>query len=195
MVWFGDQKSDVSILSNLLDFLWPSLRSEFSACTYALQVMSFQRTFNLMFAPRSAISRFSRLPDSQLVGYSHSTDGGRIDQRSFELISAVRTGLTSGKISNVNFQRLMPFLPADPTALLKISVLDELEVRSESSPAAAVAMLDVLAALVPNSSDALVEKSEILSRSLTECEESRLSHRSSCFRQSVSGVLGRRSAF
>ncbi|MHC4054108.1 hypothetical protein [Bradyrhizobium sp. 25ACV] len=165
VVWFGDGQPDALILSKLLDFLWPSLRVEFAACTYALQIMSYRkRTFNLMFAPRSAISRFSRLPDHQLVGYSPSTDDARIDQRSSELISAVRIGLASGKIPNLNLQRLTPFLPADPTALLKLSVLNELEARSESAPAAAVAMLDVLAALVPNSSDALAEKSEILSK-------------------------------
>lgn len=59
-VVFDESDADL-ILERLLLAFWPSMRERFSACTYALSPRTIKgKSFDLVFAPRSARSRFAR---------------------------------------------------------------------------------------------------------------------------------------
>jgi hypothetical protein len=161
IVWFN-QATGSDILPRLIDFLWPSLRCRFAACTYSLQTRhAGDSQFDLMFAPAAAVSRFSRVPENQLIGHHR----GELalppsDHRTLKLVDMIFRAVVEGEA--INKWSLFPIvravLPPDSTALLKLILLDELNSRSAETASSAVAALDVLAALVPDPEHAVEEK-------------------------------------
>lgn len=136
-----DASKPEGITLRLLTALWPSLRTRFAVSTFALSPRSIGSiSFDLVFAPKDARSRFSDWP------------GRRIDGRN----SAEGRHRWSRKIVQSVFQDQPPVLLSDDVlgelstaqggteADLRISLLwNELYDKLEVSPNAALGLLDI----------------------------------------------------
>lgn len=175
VVWLDQGENWDEFLASLFDFLWPSIRKNFSVCTHALQIRTNgSQRFDLLIAPPQAMSRFSRVPKENIIGYSYSRPQPVANiSRSNNLIKLVRTGMQyfhqDFHLLDI-YRRLSPTLPNDPTALQKIAMLDELRWRASETPAAAVAVLDVLGAIAPGVDEAIEEKGEAIRFAVTRAE-------------------------
>lgn len=163
-VWIGSGLVFEDLVASFLDFLWPALRGNVSACTYALQPRgNGVRAFDLLVAPQLALSRFSRIPRENFVGYSkREAPTGQVGSTA-TVVNFVAGALNyggkqaSGSMAEV-FGRLREHLPGDPTALQRLAVLIDLRLKAFETPTAAVAVLDILGALAPSADQAIEEK-------------------------------------
>jgi hypothetical protein len=126
----------------LLTALWPAMRQGFSLSTLALSPRNIDgRSFNLVFAPKDARSRFA------------DWGGRRVDARGGKEARHRWTG----SIVNRVFHAPLPWLldedelrlidkgEADNPAALRIALLwDELIAKVEQSPSAALGLLDIV---------------------------------------------------
>lgn len=126
----------------LLTALWPALRGSFSLCTFALSPRYLaSRPFDLLFAPKSARSRFS------------DWEGRRVDAGRQRNVGRHRW---STLISSRIFESPLPHLldenafsllgaDGDPSEnVLRLSLLwDELREKSVTSPTAVLGLLDI----------------------------------------------------
>lgn len=155
------------ILPSFLDLLWPSLRARFTGCTYALQPRQIaKRQFDLQFAPAEALSKYSRIPDSQLIRRLEEPlkkEDPRVD-RLLEIINLEWTG--KGTLTGFFGSDVWSELPADPTALYRLVILDDLNKRSEQTPSSSIAALDVLGGIFPNSHIAVHAKEQALATAI-----------------------------
>lgn len=151
------------VLPAFLNLLWPSLRVRFSACTYALQPRQIGSTqFDLLFAPVEALSKYSRVPESQLVrnvSEPFSTDDARV-AKLIQLVNLERTG--EQILAEFFGRELWDELPADPTALHRLVIFDDLNRRSELTPSSSIAALDVLGGIFPSPNTAVKAKEKAL---------------------------------
>ncbi|OCX33136.1 hypothetical protein QU42_00255 [Bradyrhizobium sp. UASWS1016] len=129
------------IAIRLLTALWPSLRSQFSLSTFALSPRKIEgRSFDLVFAPKDARPRFSDWP------------GRRIDARAGHGARHRWTGAIVSRVFSDSVPRLLDdrelrIIGKEETnsvAALRIALLwEELLGKLESSPAAALGLLDI----------------------------------------------------
>lgn len=131
------------IAIRLLTALWPSLRSRFALSTFALSPRKVAgRDFDLVFAPKDARAKFSDWNGRRVDGRSTQTGRhrwtGAIVSRVFDqpfprLLSANEAGLVGGSDAD-----------ADNAAALRIALLwDELVAKLETTPTAALGLLDI----------------------------------------------------
>lgn len=125
----------------LLSALWPAMRKKFSVCTHSLAPrMLMGRPFDLLFAPKAARSRFTEW------------NGRRVDASGKE--TQARHRWTSALIHRVcesqnpslmspEAKRLLAKDNGDESALRLTLLWEELLEKSESSPAAALGLLDI----------------------------------------------------
>lgn len=125
----------------LLSALWPAMRKKFSVCTHSLAPrMLMGRPFDLLFAPKAARSRFTEW------------SGRRVDASGKE--TQARHRWTSALIHRVcesqnpslmspEAKRLLAKGKGDESALRLTLLWEELLEKSESSPAAALGLLDI----------------------------------------------------
>jgi hypothetical protein len=155
------------ILPAFLDLLWPSLRGQFTGCTYSLQPRQIERRqFDIQFAPADALSKFSRIPESQLIrrlDEPSKKEDARVD-RLVELVNREWTG--EGSLNEFFGDDLWRELPANPTALYKLVIFDDLNKRSEETPSSSIAALDVLGGVFPDSNAAIDAKERALRRAI-----------------------------
>ncbi|WP_367395152.1 hypothetical protein [Cupriavidus sp. Agwp_2] len=163
IIWVNYPFSANDFLISLLDSFWPSLRARFSCCTYSLQLRRIeQRAFDLSFAPAAALSRYSKYHRRHILGYGDSFMGSESDSAKRYLAFSTAKMLVSG----LKRRELVEAMPADPMALVRLSVLDDLYVRGRETPAAAVAALDVIGALAADQDAALAEKRSAIATAL-----------------------------
>jgi hypothetical protein len=171
IVWLDGTGQVESIIPALLDFIWPSLRSSFAACSFALQQRSTHlRPFDLLIAPPAAISRFSRFSKDQIIGYGSGRPTPTMDPKHRRLVDRVTHSLLEGDDYWPAYKSLRATLPPEPSALSKVTMLDELQLRAQSVPSASVAVLDVLAALAPDPDEAISEKRHALQDAVDRAE-------------------------
>ncbi len=125
----------------LLSALWPAMRKKFSVCTHSLAPrMLMGRPFDLLFSPKAARPRFTEW------------NGRRVDASGKE--TQARHRWTSALIHRVcesqnpslmspEAKRLLAKGNGDESALRLTLLWEELLEKSESSPAAALGLLDI----------------------------------------------------
>jgi hypothetical protein len=155
------------VLPAFLDLLWPSLRARFTGCTYALQPRQIGTSqFDLQFAPVEALSKYSRVPESQLVrslGEPFKKGDARVE-RLIELVNLEWVGEGSlGEFFGIDLWRE---LPADPTAFYRLVIFDDLNRRSEQIPSSSIAALDVLGGMFPDPNAAVNAKAQALATAI-----------------------------
>lgn len=190
-VWLTDRHDIEDEVSRLLDFLWPEARANFSVCTYALQERSLAgKPFNLLISPRTSISRFSKIPPIQLVGYrrQHELQTDSREARAIERIAASMNGDLWE-----TYERTKGFLSSELSAVKKVVVLDDLMRRSSRSAVSAIALLDAIEQVAPKADELVLEKQEALHVALQRVHESSLSERIELL--AAIAVRSRRSAF
>lgn len=136
VIWFDALDADVK-LWKIITGLWPALRCSFSACTLCLQPRSLQgRIFDLMFAPRVASSRFSRL------SVDHFIESSTLAREPWQVEFAKQ--LFGGQTVDLESKRLISVLEDNPSSIQKIYLFQELWKRSSEKPTAAIGAFDLL---------------------------------------------------
>ena len=167
-----DEIDSTLISERLLSAFWPGMRRVFSLCTLALSPRSVSgKPFDLMFAPRSARSRFS-----QWEGRIIEASSGR------EEISRHRwTTVTAEHIFEDDPPSLLSLDAlgilrsderADESSLRLALLWNELWKKSESSPTAALGLLDILSSLGKSSTEELLPFVSVLTRGVDPAQRS-----------------------
>jgi len=162
IVFFESQEAE-AITKRILLALWPSLRRNFAVCSFTLAPRKIDgRDFDLVFAPKTARTRFADWP------------GRRIDVTS----SKEPRHRWSTEIASRIFQSNSPSLMASDTlgalktdshgdeAALRLSLLwSELLAKSATTPSAVLGMIDILNSRREHSQDAFKRLSPIIAKS------------------------------
>lgn len=158
IIWLDASDPDTKLWA-IVTGLWPALRRSFSACTLCLQPRSVQgRMFDLMFAPRAAGSRFSRL------SADHFIDSSPLPREPWQNDFAMQ--LFGGGIVDPESKLLTTSLDDNPSSIRKIFLFRELWKRSLEKPTAAIGVFDLLESVNP--SDAVSQLRNIaLNRSVS----------------------------
>lgn len=129
------------IVVRLLTALWPSIRKRFTVSTFALSPRRIEgRDFDLVFAPKSARSKFSDWSGRRLDGRTeqrgrHRWTGSIVDRVFCEPIPRL---LGDHEVSLIGPDE------SDTGAALRIALLwDELLEKLDRSPSAALGLLDI----------------------------------------------------
>lgn len=129
------------ITVRLLTSLWPSIRKRFSVSTFALSPRRIEgRDFDLVFAPKSARSKFADWPGRRVDGRAeqserHRWTGAIVDRVFCEPIPRLLGDHEVG---------LMGTDESDTASALRIALLwDELLDKLDRSPSAALGLLDI----------------------------------------------------
>ena len=131
-----------AITVRFLTALWPSLRQDVAACTYALAPRKVQgRYFDLVFAPRDARSRFAGCPVRRIEG------GGSRGPRhpwatgtAFQIFQTDSPSLAARDPLGV----LANDAVGDESALRVVLLWNELAAKAKNTPTAVLGMLDIL---------------------------------------------------
>jgi len=136
IIWFDALKAETK-LWKIVTGLWPSIRRSFSACTLCLQPRFLQaRIFDVMFAPGTTTSRFSRL------SADHFIESAPLTREPWQIEFADQ--LFSGKSVDSESKSLITALDADPPSIRKVFLFRELWKRSSEKPTAAIGAFDLL---------------------------------------------------
>jgi hypothetical protein len=143
IVWFDCPDSENALL-RIVQVLWPSLRRSFSFCTYALQPRSLEgRDFDFLCTPRGARPRFADWPGRRIDRFPRHAPRHRWSER-------LATAVFESPHPSLMVEDPLALLERDrggDAAALRLTVLwNELRERTEESPSALLAMMDVLAA-------------------------------------------------
>jgi hypothetical protein len=139
-----DEAESAAITDRLLTAFWPSMRRTFSICNMALSPRSVNgRAFDLMFAPRSARSRFAQWEGRVVESVSERSEFSRhqwtaaTTKHIFEDDPPNLVSLDTLGILSVDEQ-------ADESSLRLALLWNELLEKSQSSPMAVLGMMDIL---------------------------------------------------
>jgi hypothetical protein len=165
IVWFNADQPD-EILWRLLEHLWPKLRSAFSCCTFSLQQRNLEEgPFDLLFAPSPVYSRFTKLSPEQLI----ESGSGRKNLLSeawseywAEALFAPGRSMPMGE----NEISIWNELGEDPTAVRKLSLIQDLRHRAPQSATAGVGAIDVVESLAHEPTDAVDLKRVVLTEAI-----------------------------
>ncbi len=162
LVWFETANAEEYVW-RLVQHLWPKLRGMFSCCSYSLRQRTLEdRPFDLLFAPDSVYSRFTKLPPDHIIQprtlkLDEPAPEAWIRYWSKAFFSASQ-GLPAGEDELSVWQEL----DTDPTAIRKLSLIQELRSRASESPTAGVGAIDVVESLARDPLSALTLKREVL---------------------------------
>ena len=161
MVWFNAELPEEA-LWRLLDHLWPKLRSIFSCCTFSLQQRTLEEgPFDLLFAPSAVYSRFTKLSSEHLI---ESASGRKTlpteswSEHWAQALFAPQHGLPIDESELPIWNEL----GEDPTAVRKLSLIQELRERAPQSPTAGVGAIDVVESLAHEPTSAVGLKRRVL---------------------------------
>jgi len=136
IIWFDASDPNAKLWA-IVTILWPALRRSFSACTLCLQPRSLQgRIFDVMFAPRAASSRFSRL------SADHFIDSSPLTREPWQNEFAMQ--LSAGGFVDPESKLLTSALDDNPSSIRKTFLFRELWKRSSEKPTAAIGVFDLL---------------------------------------------------
>jgi hypothetical protein len=152
IIWFDESNAEICWL--LLKSLWPRLREEFACCTFSLQPRRLEeRPFDLLFAPSYVYSRFSKIPRDNVVEPSASLSNINTEQWMKDFATAIFFGDCASEFAK-DLQEFSPLLRNEPTSIKSVFVLGDLRKRVNTSPTAAVGLMDVVASLSPDEESA-----------------------------------------
>ncbi|BCG86886.1 hypothetical protein MesoLj113c_29960 [Mesorhizobium sp. 113-3-9] len=136
-----DAPDPEAITLRLLAAFWPSLRRTFSVSTFALSPRSIgDRSFDLVFAPKNARSRFSDWPGRRIDGRKPASSRHRWSNEIATRVFAVDPPSLLPDDTPIEFASETGGSEAE----LRISLLwDELRDKLETSPNAALGLLDI----------------------------------------------------
>jgi hypothetical protein len=164
IVWFGIERPEDHLWS-LLEHLWPNLRRMFASCTFSLQQRTLEdRPFDLLFAPSSVYSRFTKLSGEHII--EPLLERHRPEQSSEEWCDYWAQAMFSNEVgypAGEDELEVWAELSDEPSAIRKLSLVHELRLRSSQSPTAGVGAIDVVESLARNPETALPLKREVLS--------------------------------
>ena len=145
IVCFQETQAE-TIALRLVESLWPALRRQFAFCTYALQARTIgSKPFDLLFAPKSARSRYSDWPGRKLDRGSAPAPPSRRGWLS-DLASAIFVSSTPDLRRADKLGVLASDRKGNPTAVRFAMLWRDLDARVQAEPSAALGMLDILAA-------------------------------------------------
>lgn len=167
VVWFDCQNPDALFIA-FVKLLWPAIRLQLYANTYSLQARArIDSELQLHFAPRTAQSRFSRLPKECLITKGTTTLSG---DDNHEWMAELASYLESGSPSQEYIHDLREYghlLGTDPTAIRNLFLLRDLTSRLSHTPMAAVGILDIIESLEPSAEGGLEAKQRALDTAIT----------------------------
>lgn len=136
-----DSSDPEGIVLRLVAAVWPSFRRSFAASTFSLSPRSLgARSFDLVFAPKNARSRFSDWPGRRIDARISS---GARHRWSHELVNRVFGGACPTLLQEDALGELSSKSGVTEAAL-RISLLwNELREKLETSPNAALGLLDI----------------------------------------------------
>jgi hypothetical protein len=173
VVWFNVDDA-TEYMWRLLEHLWPKLRSTFSCCTFSLQPRTLQDgPFDLLFAPPSVYSRFTKLASQHLIESGKPRKGPQPTEPWCEYWAETLFSAELGPPSREGQLSIWNELGEDPTAIRKLSLIQELRLRADQSPTAAVGAIDVVESLARDPQDATALKQSILSDAIGAAEAAR----------------------
>jgi hypothetical protein len=143
VVVFGGDAAEL-IIVRLLTAVWPALRRNFAACSFALAPRSlFGRPFDLMFASPDTRSRFSKWSGRRIDG---TREGGRNARHRWSIATAKLVFQDSqpslAKVDSLGILR--DDSNGDETRLRLALLWNDLKEQSRNSPRAVLGMLDIL---------------------------------------------------
>ena len=169
VVWFNAEHPEEA-LWRLLDHLWPKLRSVFSCCTFSLQQRTLEEgPFDLLFAPSAVYSRFTKLSPEHLIEPSSGRKSSPSEPWSeywAQSLFGPQRGLPMGE----NDLPVWNELGEDPTAVRKLSLIQELRDRARQSPTAGVGAIDVVESLAHEPTAAVGLKRRVLTDAIEAAE-------------------------
>jgi len=167
-----DEMDSTLISERLLTAFWPAIRRAFSLCTLALSPRSVSgKSFDLMFAPRGARSRFSEW-DGRIV--ETSSDREEISRHRWSALTAKHIfdddppsllSLDALGILGVDER-------ADESSLRLALLWNELLGKSESSPTAVLGLMDILNSRGKRSAEELLPFVSVLIRGIDLARQS-----------------------
>jgi hypothetical protein len=171
VVWFGEKDSDL-ILLLVLRSLWPRLRECFAGCSFSLQPRVLPTgPFDLLLTPSSAHSRFSRVPQENLL---HSRGEIAAISRVEPWCHGLAKAIFSVGRTRDRWSEFSTALDSDPRSVRRLYLLYELRDRAIKSPTAALGMMDIIESLAPNPIDHLELKQSVVDRALESNGQSQL---------------------
>jgi len=159
IVWFNAAAPE-EYLWRLLEHLWPRLRSAFSSCTFSLQQRNLQDgPFDLLFAPASVYSRFTKLASEHMLDPALERKAPPAATEPWcqywaEALFSFQPGLPSRETELPIWNEL----GEDPTALRKLFLVHELRLRAPQSPMAGVGAIDAVESMAHDRDAAVVLK-------------------------------------
>jgi hypothetical protein len=149
VVWFRDTDPD-NILIAIVRHLWPQLRRNFAACTLSLQPRQLANApFDILFAPTTAYSRFSKIARENVVQSVGDTKKSlRIEPWIMALSSSI---CQEGPLPTVaDWPDLLDALGPEPSSVRWLYLLNEMRSRTAESPTAALGTMDIVESLCPS---------------------------------------------
>lgn len=131
-----------AITVRILTALWPSIRRNFAACTFALSRRKIEgRDFDLVFAPKTARTRFADWPGRRIDVSSSKAPRHRWSvATAFQIFQSDTPSLTANDALGI----LKGDARSDESALRLSLLWNELAAKAETTPTAVLGMLDIL---------------------------------------------------
>ncbi len=129
----------------LLTALWPSLRRNFSVCTFALspRTLAEARPFDLLFAPKSARTQFAEWTGRRIEGVASAAVVPRHRWTS-STVKQIFMSAEPNLVAIDSLGALVSDVRGDESALRLTLLWNELIDKSKQSPTAVLGLLDIL---------------------------------------------------
>jgi hypothetical protein len=178
------------VAARLLTAFWPSFRGAFSLCTYALGTRKLGgRDFDLLFSPKTARSRFSEWTGRKID--LASPKPGR-HRWSVPLAQAIFATPTPSLMSADALHLLAQDTRGDEALFRKSLLWSELAERVESTPSAALGMLDILNSQPGAAQRALPTSGSLIASSVAKAMSELPAHEAWRFLETLQGKLTNR---
>ena len=150
------------IALRLLTAFWPNMRRSFSLCTFALSPRTLSgKSFDLVFSPKSARSRFSNWDGRRIERTEKATR--RRHRWTFQIEQRVFRSVNPHLLDPGNVKALITNDDEADEGILRVSLLwGELQEKAISSPTAVLGLIDIA-----NSRNAIASTWEILEPAIT----------------------------
>lgn len=189
LVVFDTRDADL-LSTRLLTAFWPAFRSEFSICTYALGPRKIGgRDFDLVFAPKSARSKFSNWSGRKIEADSPISARHRWSSAvANAILQSSHPTLASGDALGL----LGASGPGDEAAFRKSLLWNELAEKAPTSASAVLGMLDIVNSQPGLASHAMRSSRPLLVSAISSAVDSMPSSNAWTFLQTLAGkVRGR----
>ncbi len=141
IVWF-ENPDPASTLWQILNGIWPALRTRFASCTFCLQPRTLEdHAFDLMFAPSESHARFLKTPPDQTIDPAQKTS---LPSAADDWWRRWTHRLFGGSPSEHFDDELWTDLDDDPTAVRRLYLIESASLTPGDSPQTAVGAMDLV---------------------------------------------------